>query len=65
MKPEVINILWRNPYCESKIKLNSARDGLAPTPEAECLKCLIRNFFDGLVKLYHLANDTKKQSSVI
>lgn len=43
-----------------KIKLNSARDGLAPTPEAECLKCLIRNFFDGLVKLYHLANDTKK-----
>lgn len=48
-----------------KIKLNSARDGLAPTPEAECLKCLIRNFFDGLVKLYHLANDTKKQSSVI
>ena len=43
-----------------KIKLNSARDGLAPTPEAECLKCLIRNFFDGLVKLYNLANDTKK-----
>ena len=43
-----------------KIKLNSARDGLAPTPEAECLKCQIRDFFDGLVKLYHLANDTKK-----
>lgn len=31
-----------------KIKLNSARDGLAPTPEAECLKCLIRNFFEWL-----------------
>lgn len=43
-----------------KIKLNSARDGLAPTPEAECLKCLIRNFFDGLVKLYHLANYNRK-----
>lgn len=33
---------------------------MAPTPEAECLKCQIRDFFDGLVKLYHLANDTKK-----
>lgn len=42
-----------------KIKLNSARDGLAPTPEAECLKQHIRDFFDHLVKLYHLANDMK------
>lgn len=45
---------------DPKIKLNSARDGLAPTPQAECLKRLIRDYFDGLVKLYHLANDTKK-----
>ncbi|MDR1973437.1 MAG: ATP-binding protein [Bacteroidales bacterium] len=43
-----------------KIKLNSARDGLAPTPEAECLKQRIRDYFDHLVKLYHLANDMKK-----
>ena len=42
-----------------KIKLNSARDGLAPTPESERLKSLIRDKFDELVKLYHLANDMK------
>lgn len=42
-----------------KIKLNSARDGLAPTPESEKLKSLIRDKFDELVKLYHLANDMK------
>lgn len=42
-----------------KIKLNSARDGLAPTPESECLKTFIRNKFEELVKLYHLANDMK------
>lgn len=42
-----------------KIKLNSARDGLAPTPESEMLKSFIRNKFDELVKLYHLANDMK------
>lgn len=42
-----------------KIKLNSARDGLAPTPQSEKLKALIRDKFDELVKLYHLANDMK------
>lgn len=42
-----------------KIKLNSARDGLAPTPESEKLKSLIRDKFYELVKLYHLANDMK------
>ena len=42
-----------------KIKLNSARDGLAPKPESERLKSLIRDKFDELVKLYHLANDMK------
>ena len=43
-----------------KIKLNSARDGLAPTPQSEALKAQLRDFFDGLVKLYHLANTMKK-----
>jgi molecular chaperone HtpG len=42
-----------------KIKLNSARDGLAPTPESEKLKSFIRDKFDELVKLYHLANEIK------
>lgn len=42
-----------------KIKLNSARDGLAPTPEGECLKRKIREFFHTLHELYHLANKTK------
>ncbi len=43
-----------------KIKLNSARDGLAPTPQSEALKIQLRGFFDQLVKLYHLANTMKK-----
>lgn len=43
-----------------KIKLNSARDGLAPTPQSEALKVQLRDFFDQLVKLYHLANTMKK-----
>ena len=43
-----------------KIKLNSARDGLAPTPQSEALKAQLRDFFDQLVKLYHLANTMKK-----
>lgn len=43
-----------------KIKLNSARDGLAPTPQSEALKSHLRDFFDQLVKLYHLANTMKK-----
>ena len=43
-----------------KIKLNSARDGLAPTPQSEALKAHLRDFFDQLVKLYHLANTMKK-----
>lgn len=43
-----------------KIKLNSARDGLAPTPQSEALKVQLRGFFDKLVKLYHLANTMKK-----
>ena len=43
-----------------KIKLNSARDGIAPTPQSEALKVQLRDFFDQLVKLYHLANTMKK-----
>ena len=40
--------------------MNSARDGLAPTPQSEALKVQLRDFFDQLVKLYHLANTMKK-----
>jgi molecular chaperone HtpG len=45
-----------------RIKLNSARDGLAPTPEAISFKASVRTFFDYLVKLYHLGNTTKKET---
>lgn len=43
----------------SKVKLNSARDGLAPTPEGECLKRKIKEQFDQLTDLYYFANKTK------
>lgn len=43
----------------NKIKLNSARDGLAPTPEGEALKVNLRNFCSELVKIYNLANTVK------
>ena len=43
----------------NKIKLNSARDGLAPTPEGEVLKANLRNFCAELVKIYNLANTVK------
>lgn len=43
----------------SRVKLNSARDGLAPTPEGECLKRKIKEQFHKLHDLYHLANKTK------
>lgn len=42
-----------------RIKLNSARDGLAPTPEAESLKREIRDYFKKLHDLYYLANKAK------
>lgn len=42
-----------------KIKLNSARDNFAPTPEGEVLKVHLRNFCSELVKIYHFANDVK------
>ena len=42
-----------------KIKLNSARDNFAPTPEGEVLKVHLRNFCAELVKIYHFANDVK------
>lgn len=42
-----------------KIKLNSARDGLAPTPEGECLKRKIAERFRELHDLYYFANKTK------
>lgn len=42
-----------------KIKLNSARDGLAPTPEGECLKRKIKERFRDFHDLYHLANKIK------
>lgn len=42
-----------------KIKLNSARDGLAPTPEGECLKRKIIERFRDFHELYYFANKTK------
>jgi molecular chaperone HtpG len=42
-----------------KIKLNSARDGLAPTPEGERLRVVLRNKFEELYNLYHLASKAK------
>lgn len=42
-----------------KIKLNSARDGLAPTPEGGCLKRKIKDYFRKLHELYYFANKTK------
>jgi molecular chaperone HtpG len=43
----------------SKLKPNSARDGLAPTPEAMRLQEFLRDYFYTLYNLYHLANQTK------
>jgi len=42
-----------------KLKPNSARDGLAPTPEAMRLQELLRDYFYTLYQLYHLANQMK------
>ncbi|GHT19752.1 hypothetical protein AGMMS4957_04740 [Bacteroidia bacterium] len=42
-----------------KLKPESSRSGLAPTPEALCLHKHLRNYFETLVQLYHLANDVK------
>ena len=42
-----------------KLKPNSARDGLAPTPEAMCFQELLREYFYTLYQLYHLANQMK------
>ena len=49
----------------NKIKLNSARDGFAPTPEGEVLKVNLRNFCAELVKIYHLANTVKNSISKV
>lgn len=49
----------------NKIKLNSARDGFAPTPEGEALKANLRNFCAELVKIYHLANTVKNSISKV
>ena len=48
-----------------KIKLNSARDNFAPTPEGEVLKVHLRNFCAELVKIYHLANTVKNSISKV
>ena len=42
-----------------KLKPNSARDGLAPTPEAMRLQECLRDYFYTLYQLYHLANQMK------
>ncbi|MDR2129999.1 MAG: ATP-binding protein [Odoribacteraceae bacterium] len=42
-----------------KLKPNSARDGLAPTPEAMRLQKFLRDYFYTLYQLYHLANQMK------
>ena len=42
-----------------KLKPNSARDGLAPTPEAMRLQECLRDYFYALYQLYHLANQMK------
>jgi molecular chaperone HtpG len=43
----------------AKLKPNSARDGLAPTPEAMCFQKLLKDYFYTLYQLYHLANQMK------
>ncbi|GHV68924.1 hypothetical protein FACS1894199_16910 [Bacteroidia bacterium] len=43
----------------AKLKPNSARDGLAPTPEAMRLQELLKDYFYTLYQLYHLANQMK------
>jgi molecular chaperone HtpG len=43
----------------AKLKPNSARDGLAPTPEAMCFQELLKEYFYTLYQLYHLANQMK------
>ncbi|GAB6012452.1 ATP-binding protein [Viscerimonas tarda] len=42
-----------------KLKPNSARDGLAPTPEAMRFQGLLKDYFYTLYQLYHLANQMK------
>jgi molecular chaperone HtpG len=42
-----------------KLKPNSARDGLAPTPEAMRFQELLKDYFYTLYQLYHLANQMK------
>jgi molecular chaperone HtpG len=42
-----------------KLKPNSARDGLAPTPEAMRLQGLLKDYFYTLYQLYHFANQMK------
>jgi molecular chaperone HtpG len=42
-----------------KLKPNSARDGLAPTPEAMRFQGLLKDYFYTLYLLYHLANQMK------
>ena len=43
----------------SKLKPNSARDGLSPTPEAMCFQSLIKEKFYYLYQLYHFASQMK------
>jgi molecular chaperone HtpG len=42
-----------------QLKPNSARDGLAPTPEAMRFQDLLKDYFYTLYQLYHLANQMK------
>jgi molecular chaperone HtpG len=42
-----------------KLKPNSARDGLAPTPETMRFQKLLKDYFYTLYQLYHLANQMK------
>ncbi|MCL2651674.1 MAG: ATP-binding protein [Candidatus Azobacteroides sp.] len=43
----------------AKLKPNSARDGLAPTPEAMRFQELLKDYFHTLYQLYHLASKMK------
>lgn len=77
--PDVLNQYFKEPrgnnyfYGEihainSKLKPESSRSGLAPTPEAICFQARLRDYFNSLVQLYHLANDTKnavKEMSIV
>jgi len=44
-----------------KLKPDSSRSGLAPTPEAEKFKVLVKQKFDELHNLYYLANAAKNE----